>query len=205
MIAIVDYGVGNLYSLQSSLKQIGADCEVTDSGQKLKGAAGIILPGVGAFGDAIQKLRRGGMDQVVCRQAKGGKPLLGICLGMQLLYEASDEYGPHTGLGLARGKVVSIADNLGGETLKVPHMGWNDLTFERESPLMKYSREGDFVYYVHSFYAPVTEETVASSQYGPLKVTGAVQCGNVFGTQFHPEKSGDVGLRMLKAFVELCR
>lgn len=203
MIAIVNYGVGNLYSLKSSLEHVGVDCVVTDNPQVLKDAGGIILPGVGAFADAIGKLRRRGLDQVVYTQAKAGKPLLGICLGMQLLYEGSEEYGLHQGLGLIRGSVTSIAAALDGIPLKVPHMGWNDLTFQGESPLLRYSREGEYVYYVHSFYAGVTADTVAYSRYGPVTVTGAVQCGNVFGTQFHPEKSGAVGLNMLRAFAEL--
>lgn len=203
MVAIVNYGVGNLYSLQSSLRHLDIDCAVTDSAQAIRDADHVILPGVGAFGDAIAKLRRGGLDQVVYKEAKAGKPLLGICLGMQLLYEASNEYGLHAGLGLVHGQVTSLERALGkDESLKVPHMGWNDLAFAGESPLFRYSREGEFVYYVHSFYAAVTPETVAWSQYGTARVTGAVQCDNVFGTQFHPEKSGDVGLRMLKAFAE---
>lgn len=203
MIAIVDYGVGNLFSLQSSLKQIGEDCAITNSKAELENASHIILPGVGAFGDAIHKLRRNGLDQVVYKQAKAGKPLLGICLGMQLLYEASSEYGLHAGLGLVHGQVTSLEETLGkGNTLKVPHMGWNDLTFVGESPLLIHNKPGDFVYFVHSYYAVVTPETVAWAQYGDVKVTAAVQCGNVFGTQFHPEKSGDTGLRMLKAFAE---
>lgn len=200
MVAIVNYGVGNLYSLQSSLRHIGVDCVVTDSKQQLADASHIILPGVGAFGDAIHKLRRGGLDQAVYRQAKAGKPLLGICLGMQLLYEASSEYGLHAGLGLVHGQILSIEQHLGGEVCKVPHMGWNDLNFHGDCPLLCDSRPGEFVYYVHSFFAMQTSETRATSQYGPVTVTGVVQNGNVFGTQFHPEKSGEVGLRMLKAF-----
>lgn len=205
MIAVVDYGVGNLYSIQCSLRHIGAECEVTADPRRIKAADGIVLPGVGAFGDAIQKLRKGGLDQAVYSEAKGGKPLLGICLGMQLLYEASNEYGLHAGLGLVHGQVVSLEKALGKEKLKVPHMGWNDLIFREECPLLKYCGEGEHVYYVHSFYAMVTEETAAYSEYGPVRVTGVVQSGNVFGTQFHPEKSGGVGLNMLRAFAELCQ
>lgn len=207
MIAIVDYGVGNLYSLQSSLRHVGVDCAVTGEKQEIQNASGVILPGVGAFGDAIGKLRRNGLDQTVYREAKAGKPLLGICLGMQLLYEASNEYGLHAGLGLVHGQVIPLEQSLkqAGQTeLKVPHMGWNDLILQGESPLLRHNREGEFVYYVHSYYAAVTDETVAWSWYGPVKVTGAVQSGNVFGTQFHPEKSGEVGLRILRAFAELC-
>lgn len=202
MVAIVNYGVGNLYSLQSSLRHIGVDCVVTDSAAELERAGHIILPGVGAFGDAIHKLRRGGLDQVVYKQAKAGKPLLGICLGMQLLYEASGEYGLHAGLGLVHGQIIPLEKSLGKEPLKVPHMGWNDLAFHGECPLLRDSAPGEYVYYVHSFYAMETPETKASSRYGSVTVTGVVQNGNVFGTQFHPEKSGEVGLRMLKAFSE---
>lgn len=202
MLAIVNYGVGNLYSLQSSLQYIGVDCVVTDRTDVLQEADHLILPGVGAFGDAIEKLRRNGLDQVVCQQAKSGKPLLGICLGMQLLYTASEEYGLHSGLGLVHGQISSLQKKLPNATYKVPHMGWNTLTIQQESPLFKYTQPDEYVYYVHSYYAAVTPQTIASSQYGPVAVTGAVQCGNILGTQFHPEKSGDVGLRMLKAFAE---
>jgi glutamine amidotransferase len=205
MIAIVDYGVGNLYSLQCSLRHIGEECAVTADPKALEAADGIILPGVGAFGDAIAKLRKDGLDQVVYKLAKSGKPLLGICLGMQLLYEASNEYGLHAGLGLVHGQVQSLEKALGKEKLKVPHMGWNDLAFRKDSPLLKYSKEGDYVYYVHSFYAMATGETVASSHYGAVELTGAVQCENVYGTQFHPEKSGSVGLNILRAFADICR
>jgi glutamine amidotransferase len=207
MIAIVDYGVGNLYSLQCSIRHIGEECAVTANPKELEAADGIILPGVGAFGDAIAKLRKNGLDQVVYKLAKSGKPLFGICLGMQLLYEASNEYGFHAGLGLVHGQVLSLEKALGSvnEKLKVPHMGWNDLVFHGESPLLKYSKEGEFVYYVHSFYAMVTGETVAFSRYGSVELTGAVQCGNVYGTQFHPEKSGGVGLNMLRAFADICK
>lgn len=205
MIAIVNYGVGNLYSLRCSLSHIGVENAVTDDRQILERADGIILPGVGAFGDAIHKLRQGGLDQVVYKQARAGKPLLGICLGMQLLYEASNEYGMYAGLGLVHGQIVSMEYALKGAALKVPHMGWNDLAFKGECPLLKYNREGEYVYYVHSFYAMVTGETAAYSRYGPVELTGVVQSGNVFGTQFHPEKSGGAGLNMLRAFAEIAQ
>lgn len=205
MIAIVNYGVGNLYSLSSSLHHIGVESAVTNDRQELEAADGIILPGVGAFGDAIAKLRHGGLDQVVYKLARAGKPLLGICLGMQLLYEASNEYGMHAGLGLVHGQIIGMEAQLKGEKLKVPHMGWNDLVFKGDCPLLKYSREGEYVYYVHSFYAMVTGETAAYSRYGPVELTGVVQSGNVFGTQFHPEKSGEVGLKMLRAFAEIAK
>ena len=194
MIAIIDYGVGNLFSLQSSLKFIGADAEVTNDIAKIKAADRIILPGVGAFADAIRKLRESGMEQVVLEEAANGKPLLGICLGMQMLLEKSYEYGEHAGLGLIGGSVKPIAPMI-GEGLKVPHIGWNRLIFPKDrekSKLFQYINEGDCVYFVHS----------ARTEYG-AELTAAVERGNVYGTQFHPEKSGEVGLQILKAFCEL--
>jgi len=203
MIAIVNYGVGNLFSLSSSLRYLGIDCIVTNEKREIEQASHVILPGVGAFGDAAEKLRACGLDQVVVREAEKGKPLLGICLGMQLLYGSSCEYGRHNGLGLVPGQITGLREALGEKPLKVPHMGWNGLEFLKHSPLLKYSEEGDYVYYVHSFYAAVGADTVACSTYGPVKVTGIVERGNVFGTQFHPEKSGKTGLAMLRAFSEL--
>jgi glutamine amidotransferase len=204
MLAIVDYGVGNLFSLACSLRHIGQACEVTGEKERLAQADGILLPGVGAFGDAIHKLRENGLDQTVYTLAKAGKPLLGICLGFQLLYEASAEYGLNAGLGLLHGQVVSL-EKAAEKGTKVPHMGWNSLQFKRDDcPLLRYIHDGDFVYYVHSFYAVETPETVAVSSYGGVCVTGAAQAGNVFGTQFHPEKSGATGLAILRAFAELC-
>lgn len=203
MIAIVDYGVGNLFSLKCSLDYIGADCAVTADPETIRAAGKVILPGVGAFGDAVSKLRATGLDQVVLEHAGTGKPLLGICLGMQLLFERSFEYGEHTGLGLLEGAVVPLTQELLEAPLKIPHMGWNNLDFRRESPLLKGIREGDSVYYVHSFFAPVGEYTAASSRYGNADVSGLVQKDNIFGTQFHPEKSGEVGLAILRAFKKL--
>lgn len=202
MIAIINYGVGNLYSLQCSLRTIGTDCAVTDDPQIIRSADSMILPGVGAFGDAIVKLRDSGLEPYVLSHARAGKPLLGICLGMQLLYECSCEYGLHQGLGLVKGQVQLITG--GPEApLKVPHIGWNNLVFRRESPLLRYVREGEHAYYVHSYYAPVSDSTAAYSEYGAVAVTGVVQSGNVFGTQFHPEKSGGTGLNILRAFAEI--
>ncbi|MFV0401098.1 MAG: imidazole glycerol phosphate synthase subunit HisH [Oscillospiraceae bacterium] len=203
MIAIVDYGVGNLFSMKCSLDYIGADCAVTADPETIRAAEKLILPGVGAFGDAISKLRATGLDQVVLEHAETGKSLLGICLGMQLLFERSFEYGEHTGLGLLEGAVVPLTQELLQAPLKIPHMGWNSLDFRRQSPLLKGIREEDSVYYVHSFFAPVGEYTAASSRYGGAEVSGLVQKDNVFGTQFHPEKSGDVGLAILRAFEKL--
>ena len=204
MIAIVDYGVGNLFSLSSSLKALGAETEVTRDADRLRAAGQIILPGVGAFGDAREKLDGAGLTQVL-REEAARKPLLGICLGMQLLFEKSFEYGEHPGLGLVPGEVAALRDDLSDKSLKVPHMGWNSLDTQRDDPLFKYFKTGEYVYYVHSFYARnCAASTLGTSQYGDVAVTGAVRSGNVWGTQFHPEKSGDAGLRLLRAFAELC-
>jgi len=203
MVAIVNYGIGNLFSIRSSLRFLGADCVVTSDTAEIEAASHVILPGVGAFGDGVDKLRELGLDATVIHGAKAGKPLLGICLGMQLLYESSCEYGSHRGLGLVSGRVTGIREALDGEALKVPHMGWNSLDVRQPCPLLKYLEADAYVYYVHSFYAGISEETAASSRYGALEMTGLVQRDNVFGAQFHPEKSGRVGLGILKAFTEI--
>ena len=202
MIAIVDYGVGNLFSLKSSLGMIGAEAVVTGEEAVIAGADRIILPGVGAFGDAAKKLRKSGLDRTVIRQAKSGKPLLGICLGMQLLFERSFEYGEHQGLGLVKGSVVGMEGRIPPE-LKIPHIGWNALHVTREHGLLKYIQDGDFVYFVHSFYGADCERSViATAEYG-RELTAAVAADNVMGCQFHPEKSGQVGLNILRAFCEM--
>ena len=202
MVAIVDYGVGNLFSLSSSFAAIGAEVTVTSDPDVLRAAERIVLPGVGAFGDAAAKLRESGLDQVVIEQAKAGKPLLGICLGMQLLFEKSFEYGEHEGLGLIKGEIRPIADVIPAD-LKIPHIGWNALHFGKEkSDLFRYLNEGDHVYFVHSFYgANCAESVIATAEYG-AELTAAVANGNVYGCQFHPEKSGNVGLNILRAFCE---
>ena len=202
MIAIVDYGVGNLFSLCSSLRFLGLESCVSADPAVLHGADKLILPGVGAFGDAAQKLRKSGLDRVVLEEAGRGKPLLGICLGMQLLFETSEEYGVHRGLGLLRGRVVGMEGRL-PETLKIPHIGWNALHITRPSPLLREIKEGECVYFVHSFYAEdCGDSLIATAEYG-RELTAAVQKNNVMGCQFHPEKSGDVGLRILRAFSEV--
>ena len=205
MIAIIDYGVGNLFSLASSLKSLGLETAVTRDPAVIRAADRIILPGVGAFADAMRKLEETGLVPVLKQQVQK-KPLLGICLGMQLLFEKSYEYGEHAGLGLIPGAVRPLADDLKDPALKVPHIGWNrlDLVPGREDdPLFRYTRPGEYVYYVHSFYATgCADYTLATSEYS-IPVTGAVRNGLVYGTQFHPEKSGDTGLRMLRAFAEL--
>ncbi len=202
MLAIINYGVGNLYSLVGSLKKIGEEGIVTADIDVIKGADRIILPGVGAFGDAYGRLQETGLVSVIKDEAASGKPMLGICLGMQLLFDKSYEYGEHVGLGLIKGEVCPIADDL-TDKRKVPHMGWNSLDIKKESELLKYVKNGDHVYYVHSYYAKnCSESIIATSDYG-VQITGAVSNGNVYGTQFHPEKSGNVGLSILKAFCEL--
>lgn len=206
MIAVIDYGVGNLFSLTASLKYLGAETVVTNRSEDIEKADRIILPGVGAFEDAAAKLRATGLVDTIMEETAAGKPLLGICLGMQMLFEESHEYGVHKGLGLIKGTVASIDEDLkkqGITDLKVPHIGWNALDFKEDEPLFKYIKQGDCVYYVHSFYGRDCEEsTIATSMYG-IKITGAVRNGSVYGTQFHPEKSGDVGLNILRAFMEV--
>ncbi len=202
MIAIVDYGVGNLFSLKSSFAAIGEEVIVTADADVLRQADKIILPGVGAFEDAAKKLRATGLDRVIVEQARSGKPLMGICLGMQLLFDKSYEFGEHEGLGLIPGAVRPVSDVIPAE-YKIPHIGWNPLNIKKESPLFSGIQPGDCVYFVHSFYAAECDESViATSEYG-AELTAAVQKGNVFGCQFHPEKSGNVGLNILKAFAQM--
>lgn len=201
MIAIIDYGVGNLFSLRSSFAAIGQEAVVTSDPEALRAADKLLLPGVGAFRDAAEKLRRSGMDAAVREEAARGKPLLGVCLGMQLLFERSFEYGEHEGLGLLRGSVRPIAGVIPVD-LKIPHIGWNALSFPRPSKLFGRVREGECVYFVHSYYAADCEESViATTEYGAV-LTAAVGQGSVLGCQFHPEKSGAVGLDILRAFCE---
>lgn len=203
MIAIIDYGIGNLFSLKSSFSRIGEQAVVTSDESVIKKADRIILPGVGAFEDAARKLRESGLDKVVLSEVQGGKALMGICLGMQMLFDKSYEYGEHKGLGLIKGEVVAMSGNIPSE-LKIPHMGWNKLDFIGEKDeLFKYVNEGDFVYFVHSYYATGCDEAlIATAEYGK-PITAAVRQGNVWGCQFHPEKSGKVGLGILKAFCEI--
>lgn len=202
MIALVDYGVGNLFSLKSSFAAIGEEVEVISDPASLGKAEKILLPGVGAFADAAEKLRQSGLDKVLIEHAQKGKPLLGICLGMQLLFEESHEYGVHKGLGLIPGSVRPIADVIPAD-FKIPHIGWNALQMKKDSPLFSNIKEGDCVYFVHSFYAADCDSNViATTEYG-ANLTAAVQKDNVFGCQFHPEKSGKVGLEILKAFAKL--
>ena len=202
MIAIVDYGVGNLFSLISSFNKIGAEIVVTADPQVISDADGIILPGVGAFEDAARKLRDSGLDKVIVEQAQKGKKLMGICLGMQMLFQQSYEYGCHEGLGLLKGNIVPMKDSIPAD-LKIPHIGWNALHFTKESNLFKYISNNDCVYFVHSYYATDCDDSViATAEYGK-ELTAAVQKDNVMGCQFHPEKSGEVGLNILRAFCEM--
>ena len=203
MIAIVDYGVGNLFSLISSFRAIGADAVATSDPDVIRKADKIVLPGVGAFEDAAKKLSLSGLGKLVCEEARQGKPLLGICLGMQMLFERSFEYGEHEGLGLISGEVRPISDVI-PKGLKIPHIGWNPLIFtEKKSGLFKYINEGDCVYFVHSYYAANCRDSViANAEYGE-EITAAVARDNIYGCQFHPEKSGSVGLNILRAFAEM--
>lgn len=203
MIAIIDYGVGNLFSLSGSLAHLNIESVVTRDPDVIDAAERIILPGVGAFGDAMEKLKEHALIPVLNRQVQSAKPLLGICLGMQVLFERGFEYGEHDGLGYLKGSIHSLAPDIPAN-LKVPHIGWNGLHLVKpEDPLLTNTKEGDYVYYVHSFYAKGCEESVvAGSEYGAF-VPGIVHNRNVYGTQFHPEKSGSVGLGILKAFCEV--
>ena len=201
MIAVIDYGVGNLFSLVSSLKMVSADSIVTSSAEEIRKADKIILPGVGAFEDAKKKLSESGLDVVIKEEVKKGKPIFGICLGMQMLFEKSYEYGEHEGLGLLKGNVIGMEGRLPA-SLKIPHIGWNALSVKKEHPIFKYTKDGDFVYFVHSYYADgVGESLLATAEYGK-ELTAAVALDNVTGTQFHPEKSGEAGLNILRAFAE---
>ena len=201
MIAIVDYGVGNLFSLESSFKRVGAEIVITSDRAVIECADKIILPGVGAFADAAKKLRESGLGEMVREQVEKGKPVMGICLGMQMLFERSCEYGCHEGLGLLQGSVVPMKGYI-DEKLKIPHIGWNALRFVKPNPLFKYIKDGDCVYFVHSYFVNGCEDSLtADTEYGKY-LTAAVAKDNVWATQFHPEKSGNVGLAILRAFAE---
>ena len=203
MIGIIDYGVGNLFSLRRSLEYVGAEAVVSGDEAVLRSVGKLILPGVGAFGDAAAKLRATGLDRLVLEEAAAGKPLLGICLGMQLLFEESEEYGLHKGLGLLPGRVVAMEGRLPAG-LPIPHIGWNGLTLTNPAcPLFRDTKDGDCVYFVHSYYAEGCGDALAATAEYGLDLTATVWRDNVYGCQFHPEKSGPVGLQMLRAFVEV--
>ena len=202
MIALVDYGVGNLFSLESSFRAIDQAVTVTADPEIIRKADKILLPGVGAFEDAARKLRESGLDQLLTEQGNNGKPLLGICRGMQLLFEKSYEYGEHAGLGLIPGQIRPLSQVVPPD-YKIPHIGWNGLNMEKDSPLFSGISQGDHVYFVHSYFADNCHDSViAWTDYG-AKVTAAVAKDNVFGCQFHPEKSGNVGLQILRNFAQL--
>ena len=203
MIVIVDYGVGNLFSLKSSFEAIGAEIKVSGEPEDIRQADKIVLPGVGAFRDAREKLAQNGLDQVIIAEAKKGKPLLGICLGMQMLFEKSYEYGEYEGLGLLKGEVVPIIDDLTDKTLKIPHIGWNALEILKDNSLLKYTKNGDFVYFVHSYYVKNCDESLLAVCDYSTPLTAVVAKDNVYGCQFHPEKSSNVGLDILRAFCQI--
>ncbi len=202
MIAIVDYGCGNLFSISSSAKALGLDVIVTGDAEKIKNADRIILPGVGAFEDAINKLRNSGLADVIIKEAEKGKPILGICLGMQLLFDKSYEYGEFEGLGLIKGEICSFEGDI-DKALKIPHMGWNKLIFKKNDPIFKYISDGDYMYFVHSYYGKNCEESLLAVSEYDVFVPAVVNNKNVYGMQFHPEKSGEKGLLLLKAFSEI--
>ena len=203
MIAVVDYGVGNLFSLKSSLDYTGLQNIFTNNEEEIRNADALILPGVGAFRDAIDILNKTGLGNVVKEEAGKGKKVLGICLGMQLLFDRSYEYGDYKGLGLIKGDVVAMKDNIENKKLKIPHMGWNSLEFLKEDEILKYINEGEYVYYVHSYYAKNCDGSVIACSDYDIKIPGIVKSNNIYGIQFHPEKSGKTGLNILKAFGEM--
>ena len=201
MIAIIDYGVGNLFSLSSSFAFIGKDVEITGDPEKIRNADKLILPGVGAYADAAKKLFDSGLAEVIIGEARGGKDIMGICLGMQILFEESHEYGVHKGLGLIPGTVEHMSDYI-TKGLKIPHIGWNALDIKGQSKLLRYINPGDFVYFVHSYFAKTNPDYITSTAEYGYPITATVERGNIMGCQFHPEKSGKVGLEILKAFCE---
>jgi len=201
MTGIIDYGCGNLFSLVSSLKKLGARAEVITDKKDLERCKRLILPGVGAFGKAAQKLKNSGMSETVVKLSESGVPLFGICLGMQMLFERSFEYGEHDGLALLNGEVRPLEGDISG--LKIPHMGWNSLDIKDKSGIFRYVDSGEYVYFVHSYYAKTSAKNLLATTFYGTEICAAAGRDNVFGTQFHPEKSGDVGLRILKAFLEL--
>ena len=199
-ICIIDYGVGNLFNLQNAFSYLGFETIISGKAEDVDRADKLVLPGVGAFCDAAEKLRATGLDEVVTRRAAQGTPLLGICLGMQLLFDESLEYGSHRGLGLIPGRVVPLAERVADKSLKIPHMGWNALDICRDDPIFTHVKSGEHVYFVHSYCAvDCQDHTLAVSGYG-CDVTAAVRRGNVWGMQFHPEKSGETGLNLLRGF-----
>jgi glutamine amidotransferase len=203
MIAIIDYNMGNLASVQNALVKIGAESKVISDPEDVKNYDKVLLPGVGAFGDAMDHLRQNGMDEAVKEFAKSGKPMLGICLGMQLLFSKSLEFGEHEGLGLIPGEVVPFDDKMFSKPNKVPHMGWNELFVQKITPLFNNLPKEFYLYFVHSFHAVTTDEYVIGKTWYGYEFVSAVQNGNIFGIQPHPEKSHENGLKILRNFVEM--
>ena len=206
MITIIDYGIGNLKSVYNALGYLNIDCEITNNREKIEKAGKIILPGVGAFKDAMKNLEVRGLDKLIVKKAEEGIPILGICLGMQLLFDKSYEGGEFEGLSLIEGEIKKLDNNiLEKEKVKIPHIGWNNLRIKKVSPILKGINENEFVYFVHSYYGAVKneEDLISETIYGTNKIAAVVGNNNVFGTQFHPEKSGEVGLKILKNFGEM--
>ncbi|MGG4497778.1 imidazole glycerol phosphate synthase subunit HisH [Brevibacillus reuszeri] len=200
MIGIIDYGMGNLYSLSKALERLGYTYEFVSQPERLSEYSGLILPGVGAFGDAIANIRELGLEKALQDYAAAGRPILGICLGMQLLFGKSEEYGDHVGLGLLTGEAVRFRGDF-----KVPHMGWNELQVKQKHSLLEGVQNGDYVYFVHSYHVRVgTPEVLLATTDYHQEVTAIVGRDNVFGMQFHPEKSGETGMRLLRNFAVLC-
>ena len=206
MIVIIDYGMGNLSSVKNALNFLGLESEISSDEEEIRNASGLILPGVGAFPDAMDTIERLSLDKIIREEVAKNKPLLGICLGMQLLFEKGFEGFERKGLGLLKGSIVKMKDDK-KNNIKIPHIGWNSLIYNKKDELFNYIEEGKFVYYVHSYFAQGYNEDdlVAYSEYGENKIPGVVRCKNVMGAQFHPEKSGTIGLTILKNFGELIK
>lgn len=203
MIGIVDYNMGNLASVINAFTKVGVDTTLESNPKGLEQYDKLILPGVGAFGDAMEHLKENGMDKAIVAYAKTGKPLLGICLGMQLLFESSEEFGSHKGLGLIPGKVVTFDENKFDHTLKVPHMGWNELFVQKETPIFQGLQKDFYLYFVHSYHAVCAEKyAIGKTHYG-YEFVSAVQNNNIYGIQPHPEKSHENGLKIIENFAKL--
>ena len=205
MIAVIDYGVGNLFSLKSSFDYVGLNTQITRDSEIIKNSSAVILPGVGAFRDAVMKLEELNLKKLLINEAQSGKMFLGICLGMQMLFDKSFEYGEYEGLGLIKGNIRPMKEKIKNTKLKIPHMGWNRLIFNNQDPILKYIDEKSYVYYVHSYYADMNNEDIISYSDYEINIPGIVRNGNVYGIQFHPEKSSDTGLNILKAFGEMIK
>lgn len=200
LISIIDYGTGNIKSIQNALRHINADCIISDDKNEIESSDGIILPGVGAFPDAMKNMTQKGLDKVIIKCHDKGIPILGICLGMQLMFEEGEEVTKCKGLSLFKGKIIKLDTNF-----KIPHMGWNTLNIKKESNILKDIKEGDYFYFVHSYYALMPDDDILASAYYGVDIPAAVGRHNLFGLQFHPEKSGEAGLTILKNFIQIAR